>query len=577
MFACPLCEDTFPKRKDLDAHLATAHADNPTPYACGSCTSTFSTEKARKVHLTKRHGSRTAKRPRPLPDCPFVGTLTEWVTTRYNASRATAPERLSASTIARIEAFASGLIGTLVVVTEEAGKIMDDIDAWMDADVDQHEMQTVNNHVRYLRIYLLYLDDHCDSPNVDATVLEYMDDLVADTQSSVSREVTTLNMLKLEDPFALARIRDTIVNALLREQVDYIDPCIRQDAVDVDFGVRLRNWLELAIRFTNIPCRIQCSRELRLPTATTTDLTYVAKLVLRDGQYCRLINQDKSAASHQPLLLPLGPVLSAYLHFYIARCRPAEADHGFVFCTRRGTRWSRPSRDLKRYLETVLGIDVYAVDPTGRFIHGSRAIMMAFVAIGVNFDQPKMHGFARLMRHSSTTNERFYSMWQQRALSNQAIDVFSDLMGLDLTVQAPVTYAPVHLRLPPPGLRIITPETNVVPYYGTRSVGTQTGVDMATDTDHEVDLAGTIPPCRTCAQQTLVLYGPFGSARRRRYFGRYFLACPACHRNTDGRFTLADCLWYPLGHSLTPTQKSQSSRPRNMAEIEDFIQKQKTT
>ena len=101
-----------------------------------------------------------------------------------------------------------------------------------------------------------------------------------------------------------------------------------------------------------------------------------------------------------------------------------------MFCTRRGAQWSRPSRDLNKYMHDTLAINVHDIDPTGRFIHGSRAIMMAVFAIGVGFDHQKMHGFARLLRHSSTTNERFYSIWQQRVLSNQSIDVFAQLTGL---------------------------------------------------------------------------------------------------------------------------------------------------
>jgi hypothetical protein len=320
-----------------------------------------------------------------------------------------------------------------------------------------------------------------------------------------------------------------------------------------------------------------------MPEVDGVDRAYVTKLVLREGQYCRLINQDKTAASHQPLLLPLGRLLSAYLHVYISYCRPVALDHPFVFCTRRGKKWLRPSRDLKLYLERTLGIPVHAVDPTGRFIHGSRSIMMALFAIGVAFDQQKMHGFARLMRHSSTTNERFYSMWQHRALSNQSIDVFATLMHLDFqsTTLPHTAYAPVCLKEPPAsivslllsGLHSEMSSRNIQPCYGTRSIGTQTG-DLAEDDGapsdrHEVNAADTRPACPTCGHFVLELYGPFGSARRKKYFGRYYLACLTCHRTEEGRFSLQRCLWYPLGYQ--PMQKSKSNQPRNMSEIRAFI------
>jgi hypothetical protein len=584
MFNCPVCAISFEKRKNVDKHLVSEHPDHKTPYGCIHCTSSFASEKAAKQHL-KRHIIEEVDPPNRKRQClPFIGTVSEWVHTRYNPSRETVAEQLATSTVSRIQSFHGTLrfedSQTLeqVLSFEDDGIIIELIDNWVDFELQSHSMQTVNNHVRYLKILLLFLQERIDSPDVEDSIIEYITDLVADTQTTTTRSTTTLNMLKLEDPFALAAIRDMVVNALLKEQVEYIHPYMISvvGGTHVDFGIRLRNWLELAIRFTNIPCRIQCTRELQMADITTS--TYVAKLIARDGQLCRMINNDKTSSSHQPLLIPLGRSLSVYLYFYTTHCRP-ETDHSFVFCTRRGAKWTRPSRDLKQYMENILGIQVYEVDPTGRFIHGSRAIMMAVFALGVHFDQQKMHGFARLMRHSSTTNERFYSMWQNRALSNQAIDVFSDVMGLDFTstTQSPAMYQPIRLRDVPPRilsafLQGFVPISNIVPCYGTCSVGTQTGDEAPTLPEsalQEIDVSDTQPRCTSCGLFALELYGPFGSMRRKRYVGRYYLACPTCHRNEDGRFVLQQCLWYPIGY--IPIQKSNSSRPRNMLEIQSFI------
>ena len=607
MFSCPLCSAEYDRRKDVDEHLkSAAHAENTTPYGCNMCTSSFSTEKASKVHMRKRHattipvatdedGGAQKRQCVGIVDCPFVGTLLEWVYSRYNNTRATTVEHLSSSTIARIEAFSVSLRfendQTLTQILEmEENVLLDIIDVYVDKDLEANSPQTVNNHLRYLKIILLFHKDHIDHTCVDDVVIDYITDLVTETQSTTTRANTTLNMLKLEDPFALAKLRDELVNALLREQVEVIHPYILTNILSteistekhLEFGARLRNWIELAIRYTNIPCRIQCTRELLMEDDLCQN--YVCKLVLRENQFCRLVNQDKTAGSHQPLLLPLGRMLSSYLYFYITYCRP-DTDHSFVFCTRRGAKWSRPSRDLKIYIESTLGIPVHSLDPTGRFIHASRAIMMAVFAIGVDFDQQKMHGFARLLRHSSTTNEMYYSMWQHRALSNQAIDVFANLMGIgDIATLTPSAYIPVKLREVPSrmthsflrGFGANVSRTNIVPCYGTCSVGTQTGTSSSDDAplhdNHqslaELDLTETQPMCSLCGKFTLELYGPFGSIRRKRYFGRYFLAC-ACHMGEDGRFDLPKCMWYPLGH--VPMQKSKSSRPRNMAEIQNFI------
>ena len=595
MFSCPLCDATYTKRKDVDSHLNSVHPDTKSPYGCTSCSATFSSQKAQNLHVRKQHTSmndESGQKRQRITDCPFVGSLGEWVHARYNTTRL-AVEQLGDSTIARIEAFSVSLRfendQTLTQVLEmEECFLLDSIDVYVDADLETNSSQTTNNHLRYLKILLLFYNDHLDMSNVEDTVIEYITDLVADTQAATTRANTTLNMLKLEDPFALAQLRDELVNALLKEQVEHIHPYILNvilneelpTAKHVDFGVRLRNWLELAIRYTNIPCRIQCTRELKLENDLCQN--YVCKLVLRENMFCRMINQDKVGSSHQPLLIPLGSMLSAYLHFYITRCRPDTADHGFVFCTRRGAKWIRPSQDLKIYIDTILGIPVHSLDPSGRFIHASRAIMMGVFAIGVEFDQQKMHGFARLLRHSSTTNEKYYSMWQHRALSNQAIDVFSDLMGIRDHATSPSGYIPVKLRDVPARMMhsflrefgTSVTKMNVVPCYGTRSIGTQTISPSAacdvtdSNTITEIELAETQPKCSVCGKFSLDVYGPFGAIRRKRYFGRYFLAC-ACFLNGDGRFDLKKCLWYPLG--CTPLQKSKSSRPRNMTEIQNFI------
>ena len=596
MFQCPLCAiAVFDKRKDLDVHLISNHSENKTPYKCSRCPSLFSTDKAVKLHTKNKHqtqeeGSPDRKRKRDS-ECPFVGTLAEWVHARYNSTRATSVEHLCSSTITRVQAFAETLrfdedqtLQQVLTLPDEG--MMDQIDNFVDHQLQSYALQTVNNHVRYLRILLLFRRDHIDPPMVDDIFIDYISDLVADTQVSTTRASTALNMLKLEDPFKLAEIRDTIVNALLKEQVEYIHPYIMRSILPaekgshVDFGLRLRNWIELSIRFTNIPCRIQCSRELQMDGPSS----YVCKLVRRDSQFARMIFMDKTASSHQPLLLPLGRSLSAYLFIYMTHCRP-ETDHNFVFCTRRGSKWKRPSRDLKRYLEDILNFPVHEIDPTGRFIHGSRSIMMACFGIGVNFDQQKMHGFARLMRHSSTTNERFYSMWQQRAISNQAIDVFAETMGLDFdsTTNAPRSYEPVRLRVVPPailsrfleGLDRIVSGQNIHPCYSMRSIGTQTGpeTDVASTISStllpELDVSETQPRCPLCGLFSLALYGPYGSMRRKRFFARYYLACKTCHISGDGRFDLQRCLWYPLG--FVPIQKSQSNTPRNIVEIQNYI------
>jgi hypothetical protein len=612
-YDCPVCPDTFMQRRLLDDHLSSIHHDVTSPYKCHMCHTGFGSEKAKNVHVKKSQcvsqNGPTTKRRKVAPQSellllPFTGTFPSWIEKRYNPSRRTVSEALSASTVDRVVRFRDSMsfqvaddnvctVDELITIDDEE-KLIDLVDNWVDTEVRKYELQTVNNHVRYLHFLLQYFQQ-CGTENAPhlVEIVDYVCELVHNTQILTSRHTTTISVLKLEDPYSLVRVRDVVVNALLKEQVEYIDPFITSyiqsaNSTIETFGLRLRNWIELSIRFTNIPCRIQCTRELCMPSQDGH--SYVSKLVEREGQYCRLINQDKTKHSHQPLLLPIGSIISTYLSFYINECRPvANPDHNFVFVTKKGAKWRKPSKDLKMYLEDVLQVPVQTIDPTGRFVHSSRSIGMAAFAIGVQFDQSKMHGFARLMRHSSTTNEQFYSMWQQRHFSNLAVDTFVVAMGLDVSVssstKSPDVYRFVQLKRPPPIInrycqqRMIdtfTAKNVIVPIYSTRSIGTQTGggdsiIDDSHKCNNTIDVADTVPSCTSCGEMSLCVQGPFGSKRRKKYFGRYFLACTKCHkdRNDVSRFHLPSCLWYPLGY--TPLQTTNSSRPRNMAEINQFI------
>jgi hypothetical protein len=595
MFPCPLCSEVFNKRVDVDAHLKSKHAENTSPYKCDSCTSAFGTEKALKAHVKNFHTTSLKRKA----TCEY--DFTEWAVMVYNPGKKSVKEKLSDSTIQRIVQFKNTMTfgdnkyDILGLLTEnDEDMTLEMIDNWIDSDIRKYELQTVNNHVRYVNFVISYYAETRVDIQLNENIIHYVQELVHSTQLLTSRNTSTINLLKLEDPYALSTIRDLIVNGLLKEQVDYIDPYIiryinspNPDSCKYDFGTRFRNWIELAIRFTNIPCRIQCTRDMRLPVHSS--YTYVSKLVRKNGQFHRLINQDKTRTSHQPLSLPLDSTLSVYLSMYIDHFRPCDTDSDYVFLTKKGAKWNRPSRDLKKYIECVLQIPIDEIDPTGRFIHASRSIMMASFAIRVAFDHNRMHEFARLMRHSSTTNEQYYSIWQQKHASDRAIDTFSTVFNLDMNTYTPPPIpekARVALRLPGSIIRHYCHHQendnsdHVVPHYATRSIGTQTNSDTSSDpvvsissSDlNEVDIAGTIPSCLSCKSMSLCVYGPFGAKRRKKYYGRYYLACHNCHKDPSDttRFHLPSCLWYPIGY--TPLQKSQSAKPRNMETICAYIQ-----
>ena len=594
-FKCPICKDSFERRVVLDKHLREVHHDNPSPYECDTCEGVFGTEKALRSHKRKKHETdgivdNDSKRAKTT-----TVDFNEWVVKCYNPRKTVVKERLSESTVRRIIQFeqVNSLgcpISELLQSTNDEDTILNTIDLWIDGEMSKYEVQTVNNHVRYLSFLILFYTETYPVKDSD-NIIQYMNDIVHNVQLLTSKSASTLNVLKIEDPYALSAIRDRVVNALRIDQVEHIDPYIisvinrgEQNVEDMyAFGTRLRNWLELAIRFTNIPCRIQCTQDLRNTTYESYD--YVAKLICRsDNQYHRLINMDKTGSTtHQPISIPLGRTLSTYLYYYVTYFRPGDTD--YVFVTKNGSKWTKASRDLKTYLNNVLHIPVDEIDPTGRFIHASRSIMMAAFAIHVDFNTNRMHEFARLMRHSSTTSEHYYSIWQQKYASENAIHTFSRVFEVDIhtehTVLSTTKTSPVGLAMPSSIIRHhylcqSCDDDNRYNKYETRSVGTQTNDTMENvvsfeQKNKEIDIATTIPSCPSCKELTLDVYGPFGSKRRKWYYGRYYLACTKCHRDPldHTRFRLTECLWYPLGY--TPKQKSKSTKPRNLEQIYEYI------
>jgi hypothetical protein len=582
-FDCPVCECKYPKRKLLAAHLQLVHP-NVQPYTCDTCTSAFSSEKAKQLHVKRFHLPCNKR----LHDEVVVvqSVFDRWVRDVYNLK---STEPLSASTIDRVVAFSEvarfGELRFDELPFEDIDGFAEVIHAWLDVEFVSFEKQTVNNHLRYLR----YLVMHRLGPG-ESDILNGLDDLVANVQRATTHQHVTTSVLNMYDPYSLAIIRDQVVAALQIKQRDVIDPFIVRhlqykdtDTVHlVNFGaLELRCWLEISMRFCNVPMRVQCSRELVEGVAIST---YVAKLVARDGQYCRLISQDKIADAHQPILLPLGRLLSSYLAFYLTFCRHTSGNP-YVFQSKRGNKWRHISRDLKRYL-TQINVPAEQIDPSGRFIHASRAIGIAAYAIQIDFDRYKLHGFATLLRHSSATSERFYSLWTHDMIVSRSIRHFSDAMGLDCGQPATAAKGYIALRLhDPPRILQLHLETvlvatveryNAPTNYGVCSTGTQT---ESTQTDHvhieqgnallEFTPTSTVPNCEGCTIP-LQVYGPYGGQRRKRYFGRYFLACANCYLSPGSdRFQLHRCRWFPLG--ITPLTKSNSARPRNLPEIEAFI------
>lgn len=460
------------------------------------------------------------------------------------------------------------------------------------------KMTTMANYYRYLSIYGAYVSDmkHSLGEFVHELILERISSL----QTASTRATVRENCLTLLDPYSMATLRNSIIDQLNRVQQQHIDPFISEHLLGsspprttdtIRFGEEhLKPWLDLCIRFTNIPARVQCTIYLQLPSSTDHD--YVSKLVLRKGQYVRVINGDKTKHVYQPVAIPLGPILSWYLEFYLRFCRPEprnEQSAKYVFLTKQGSLWKNASKHIKEYMKDHVGMDPCEIDPSGRFVHGSRHIVLATYALRVHFDELKLRNFALLMRHSIQTAMKFYNVWTDICRSRSAVRDFATVMELPdckemNTIETPNMVYSV-LGRPRGVIRSCMSqfldhynEPSFVPQYTVKDASTQT-----TDGGEDVLIAPTpspqkkvqhpnssVPTCTVC-QSPLALHGPCGNSRHKK-FGHYFLQCVQCipHKRITKHAKV-----YPLGYTPPEHVKSVSSIPRNMKNILKYIEENK--
>lgn len=457
-------------------------------------------------------------------------------------------------------------------------------------------LKTVSNYVRQYIHYVAFLQE-TNRENIDDEIIAFLQLRSTELSSLATKSLINDNALILQDPYAMATIRNNIILQLNKYQQEQIDPfllkhiragTVAKTKVLLAFGhEHFKPFLELLMRFANIPCRIQITKNLLLPNDQTSH--YVAKLVRCGNQYTRLIHQDKVQVSHVPLAIPLGFTISCYLELYIQFCRP-NTDLPYLFLSKHGKKWTNASKDLKAFMKDALGIPVERLDPTGRFVHGSRHIVLAAYALQCQFDHQKLANFATLLRHSLDTSLKFYNVFSQLWRSKLAVKDFSESLGLNIDTSTNAANVFVHAK---PGLPHALLRTTVHQLwqdkdinqveFTVRSIGTQTETSSLCDASEigHVSSANQIsqtkqanpqnkyPKCQEC-KAVLRVHGPIGN-KRSPYFGRYFLQCLQCH--PQKRFAQKSAFVFDLG--FKPANESVSNKPRNMADILAFIEKSK--
>lgn len=223
-------------------------------------------------------------------------------------------------------------------------------------------------------------------------------------------------------------------------------------------------------------------------------------------------------------------MIAPYLLFYIKYCR--VGDSSLVFVNATGSAWKQASRDIKNYLQETLDIPADALDPSGRFIHGSRSIMLANYALRVKFDPLRLQQFATLMRHSFATMNSYYLLWTDWATAKIAMTDFNKAFGMP--EQAPVSsdfsQFDVSFSVPPE-------------VHETEKERVEEKKDR----------------CEKCRGE-LRIYGPYGKKKHTKQYGCYWYQCTIC--------IPIQKQWIPLGFM---TDYSCSRKSTNHDEIVKFI------
>ncbi len=461
----------------------------------------------------------------------------------------------------------------------------DYVDVFVDSQLTKVQHTTVTQRLRYIKWYVCFLVG--SDAEISMDICNELDETINEMQSTGTVMETNKSLLCIMDPYKMAKLANNIVTILNKIQIRHIDPFINKfftlgpDKVSVkdlvNFGnIHLKCFVELLLRFSNVPTRIQCTTKLVLDDPTDG---FVAKLVVNPNGVYRIVNMDKTGKYAQVVSIPVDVTTAGYLLFYIRYCRPNQ-NSNYVFQAPQGGIWTRASRDLKDFLFQY-DIKCDDIAPNGRFIHSTRSIGIAVFSILCNFDISKIRNFATLMRHQLIHVEHIYSPWLKLEQSKSAAQDICKLRGFD-------TYEDDKFNI----VNISKPQScvqagfrqiydNWLNHYNTpilirfKDMCTQTA-DPCLDTDikvsqskkrnfTEIDDDIRLPTCTSC-NDNLVVLGPVGSSRSK-YYGRFYLNCIQC----DGKQPNVNTIFYTLG--ITPRYKSQSTKPRNMAAITEYINK----
>lgn len=527
MNSCQPCGLVFGTKNQLKNHNRSSHFIVP-KHVCADCGNEYKNKRDIKRHKCK------AKNQTPVDE------YSAWL-----------QERMAESTAAQVFQFRGRcFLNKEEWLQDSILDLQEKIQYWQTQELGRVNSKTVATNLSSL----LWLAKYKQHP-----ITDWLTNEVRQAHSFATIHNTKQSCLAMLDPFKMVALRNQVVRALVGYQQNTLNPFIlahlRQyglaTVLDHRVGLEVMCWLDLVLRFCDVPCRMQVTQDMILEAETE----YVSKLGRGyNGEYYRIIDADKVGKWTQPVKIRTGTQVSAYLWFYLKCIRPHRAGgKNRVFPNRAGGRWNTATADVKEFLAGRLAIHPDKIDPSGRFIHGSRHIGLATFAARVNFDQQKLRNFAILMRHSLNTSEKVYNIWTHWwHTENAVVDFRKFVHGEHQRMDAPKCPKLVSLGPSPATLYSLS---SVEP--PTKSVGTQTEHKLSARTQPGA-LVGQ------CGHE-LTLFGPLGQSRHRR-FACYWYQCRVCHPKQNRPAETAR--WKPLGWKPPAGAVSASSKPRNMKSIQ---------
>lgn len=577
--SCPGCPEVCTSQQALTRHLRERHPGEAL-YQCRFCPVLRTTHNNRLKH-ERVECTRNPQNPQRFTVTPeavsvsvervrFTGSrwtqlesLKELVrgetwaiwAQRYEDLRGTADDPLSPDTAAEV---------VRVVELARAASIeltWDDWDTLEDAlglwDLSSVSRKTASTYFRKLSWYskFLYCEGHATAQTVSG--LERWSRLEGHEAHHEQQSELSLALL---DPDKLIELRNRIVEALNRKMTEYdaeLATFFRERPEQKKWetwGLKFRCFVELLLRYTGIPWRVQASQSLYCAelddNPEARPARQVCRLTRRRGTYYRIMDFDKVGKTHMPLSIPVDDITNLYLFFYLKYCRP-PVRNGWVFVGAKGGFWHDISADLNRYIKEDLGIDseLYC---TRNFIHGSRMIGLACFGAQVNFDLDKMHRHAELMRHSFATMNRFYTTWasfyrarlaHQEFVAAMAPERYSGLALLPTPFLVPV-------QTPHPLVRSVL-ETEIVRDYQLKA---EPDAVVAVPQTLFHDPREPLPFCSICAKPWTILF-PLVN-KRHAMKDHYRALCRDCGES-------AGIKYLPLGYEPAGPVKNRLKRQRD--------------